>query len=502
MLKIESKLILKSGFFFADIQNMKTFLIITTISLISLPNSGLCQTYRQSDSKQTVLLSDWQNKQAQNNLNQKRNSISTDLSGNNLDQKLRQKLKFSRSGGGDSGGGGSVIINDNRYFLKDFQHCKNLRTEKTDLHLSGTIISDSLFKIDPKSIIPIIKNKANLSNNLVHKMIWAAIARANWYSVATDLQLDTDPDLKLAIFKRPIGIMINANLFSKLDQQNQMGLIFHEALRMISMGFNIPLSTTEIEEITCHAFSNQKFQLTRYPILNNYLLSLIGEGSAEVKMTRLQMWENTFESISQLNDVQYMPAGLVKTFFYQLDSSKFETLREVAPDLTAHQLEEAFYSWAALEAPTQCTTTSTCDYFEEWPTIPYLNSKLIRWTMFVNNSKLTGWKNSETGFDFIVSKSEVPSERAQDYCENIRLNSKDLYTLLKSSELTSIQKNLNLEFIINRNHLTTMENEGLPLLLENGNSFWLWTPRSDLEKGFAVLNPNWTSSGKVLCVKQ
>jgi hypothetical protein len=484
---------------------MKTFLIITMLSLISLPIISLCQTYRQLESVQNqekVLLGDWQKKRTENNFNDKSNSISIEMLDKKLDQSLRQKLRYSRSGGGDSGGGGSVILSNHQYYLKDFLNCKNLRTQRTELNLSGDIISDSLFKIDPKSILPIIKNSANLNNNLVHKMIWAAIARANWYSVDTDLQLDTDPDLKLAIFKRPIGIMINANLFSKLDHQNQMGLIFHEALRMLSLGFNIPLSTIEIEKITCHAFSNQNAELSQYPNLNNSLLSLIGEGSVEVKKTRLQMWENTFESISQLNDVQYMPAGLVKTFFYQLESSKFEALREAAPDLTAQQLEEAFYSWAALEAPTQCTTTSTCDYFEEWPMQPYQNSKLSRWTMFVNNFDITGWRNRESGFDFIVSKSEVPSERAQDYCENIHLNSKDRYTLLKSSELISIQKNLNLEFIINRNHLTTMENEGLPLLLEDGSSFWLWTPRSDLEKGFAVLNSNWTSNGRVLCIKQ
>ncbi len=43
--------------------------------------------------------------------------------------------------------------------------------------------------------------------------------------------------------------------------------------------------------------------------------------------------------------------GAIKTFFYQLESSKFESFMQVAPQVKGLDLENIFFGWAMLEGP-------------------------------------------------------------------------------------------------------------------------------------------------------
>ncbi len=315
--------------------------------------------------------------------------------------------KGIRMGGSDTGGGSGFIVN-NQLILQDFKNCPGLDDSREKFLLKSEEISTSVAKIDASQIAKLIEENPKFQNEILKKLMITSALRANWYFVDADLSLDNSESVKLAIFKRPLGILINKNLFNQLSSINQKGLLFHETLRMLSIGFGYEIDQQTLETLTCEAYSKDKF---------------------------ISDWNRT-QSKDQ--------------FFDQGSVSKFEKLRSVATLLSRDFLEEAFFSWAAVEAPTSCLSQNECHYFEEWPTQDdRIVSSFEKWNLFYNNEFATGWSTDDSRLSIVISKQEFK----RNFCEKVSLLFKDKYKLINPrSDLNKIT-NHNLDYIIKRTNL-------------------------------------------------
>ncbi len=478
------------------------------LSLFLVPKTGHCQRHIQLDPK-TYSYIDWSRtlilKPEQSTKNK---SNKLPISNNNpslLDKPLfNVPLNMKNGlhyGGGDSGGGSGLQIGEN-FRLKDFKQCQNLRsTDSIDEYLIGEMISENIFKPQAGSIKEIIKKYAPVSNQLLEKIIWAAAARANWYFVNADLQINNSTDKKIALFKKPVGIIVDNKMYNKLaTNADKAGLLFHETLRMVSLGFQIALSTTEIEDLTCQIFSNQKIELEKYQDLNNFLKKLTGEESTATYEAYKSSWITTFESISELKDLQFMPSGGIKTFFYQLESSKFESFRQVAPSVKNSDLENVFFSWAALEGPSKCHSKNECSYSEYWPTKPYQTSKLRKWDLIYKDANLIGWSEPITGLNFVTTINDLESNQAAPLCKKIGDTLKIKFEPISSSDLARFSSYLELNLLIHRENLSSILGEEAPLLAENKDGNLLWMPSNEIEQGYSMINSQWNSVARLMCI--
>lgn len=405
-------------------------------------------------------------------------------------------------GGGDSGGGGSGVYINDQFRLKDFALCPGLRSTRTGVKLQNEKLGPSISKISAASIQKAIRQTARVSNSLLERIIWAAAARTNWYKVKATLNLDMDIENKIAVFIRPLGVLIDERLISNLSELDQEGLFFHESLRMVSIGFRFYLSNTAIEEITCSAFSDKAIDVDRYPALAQFIKSISGEGSKEVQQVRQQTWETTLQTISELPDHAVKSFGGVNTFYYQQGSSKFETLRLAAPFLDSDQLENSFFSWAAKEVSQACYSKSECDYFEEWPTLSKPSPSLRKWNLLMNDSHYMIWEESTTGFQFAATKNEFPAQHAVQICSQIGKSINASYSVINRESLSLLENYREASFILNRDDLTSMEDDELPFLAKTDVGNLLWVPRPDLPEGFSVVNEAWNASGRILCMSE
>jgi hypothetical protein len=449
---------------------------LLALAALLFVENGLCQTHRQlNESRETLVYTV--------------NEIFPIEVGQNAVQK----------GGGDSGGGSGLSINS-KLRLKDFAHCPVQIKQLIQPEIKAVGISKKIDKLDSISIKNAIAQNASVSDSLLEKLIWAAAARANWYLVDASLKLSHETDSKLAIFKKPLGILIDADLFSQLPEVDKHGLLFHEALRMISIGFGINLTSSEIETITCKAYSNQPISVEQYPSLKTYFEKLIPEKNESLYQVYKQMWMTTFQSLSDLADIQTLPPGSLKQFFYQLDSSKFEAFRQATPGATLLELESAFFNWAGREVKTNCVNRVDCNYFEEWPLNPFQESRIVKWTLVSTNSNHLRWNQADLKLTILVSKDEVQLNQLDSFCESQSTEKLkfSLASLNVIMQLHRIHKEISL--LVNRDNLNSMQDEGLPFVSPNSGHFLLWTPRSDLNSGMAIINDDWNGLGRAFCV--
>jgi hypothetical protein len=335
---------------------------------------------------------------------------------------LAKNLKL---GGSDTGGGTGIFIN-NQLVLKDFANCSVEPIKELYLYKESDPITNSITRINSVTIADAILKNARFDNPIFEKILLTATKRANFYLVDATIE-----GAKLAIFKRPLGILIDKNLFAKLNPANQIGLLFHESLRMLSIGFDFPIEESVLEKITCQSFSNLKTQtsLEEYSQLNNFI-------SFFHNPTLLEQILIDLENVGNLNDIDFpLLFSSPYSFLYQTETSKFENIRNYIPSSNVEKLDEVFFNWASIEVPTSCSSESDCNYYEEWPENPasiFINFQ--KWTLIANNSNYSGWKNELNQVVYIAK-----DEKRKLSCDNITPKNK----ILPSG----------IEFLLDRNNL-------------------------------------------------
>jgi len=182
---------------------------------------------------------------------------------------LSKSLKL----GGSDTGGGSGYYRNGELLLKDFANCKLPEVVKQKNHFNIESISKSVSSLDSAQLAEFLAQNIQVQDSLVADLLLTAASRANFYLVDANLENNNNANKRLAVFKRPLGITIDKNLFNQLNSIHQIGLIFHETLRMVSIGFEIQLSENEIEEITCKAFS-QSLSLENTSSIRKFLNDL------------------------------------------------------------------------------------------------------------------------------------------------------------------------------------------------------------------------------------
>ncbi|RYZ81141.1 MAG: hypothetical protein EOP06_24035, partial [Proteobacteria bacterium] len=395
---------------------MMTWRLLTfTLSTLSVPLLGYCQSLAQPALTSRIPLEHWlvqgASTMALPKVSEKGHSVSSptpEMHSSVLPaRKAAPKqglapdaLFYRRSGGGDSGGGGTGVMVRGRLRLKDFIECPLITITSTSAGWKGIPLSPRIMRLDSTSINTSLKNYAKVSDPLFASIISAAAALPEWYAVRSELGLDKDSDSKLAVFKSALGIILNANLLEKLDAMDQLGLAFHESLRMVSLGFGIDLGDREIEDLTCKAFSGQPIETAKYPTISSYMKRLDVQGSAEFRAENWVRWRLTFETIAHVNG-RLLPSGSGTGLFYEREKSKFAMLELAAPGLAPRNLEEAFFTWAAREAPTECSSQAYCNYMEAWPSLPYQpqtsETRLHRWALNATNARYVAWTEQDTG---------------------------------------------------------------------------------------------------------
>lgn len=361
--------------------------------------------------------------------------------------------KSLHMGGSDTGGGSGLIIN-NQLILQDFKNCPVIDTDKK-YPVTTEVISSSVEKLNASQIAKIIENNPKFSSEIFKKLMITSAMRANWYLVDANLLLDSPEKEKLAIFKRPLGILINKNLFNQLSNVNQQGLFFHETLRMLSIGLGFDIESSTLETLTCQAYSEEKskINLDLYLSLNNFITNWMklytdaGYSSSEATTAILERLENS----RRLDDINFPLLVPNKyNFLYQGNVSKFEKLRNVVPFSKYDFLEQAFFSWAAVEAPTLCYSLKDCHYFEQWPSHPnQIISPIEKWNLFYNNEMALGWATEDEKLSIVISKGAF----SRNFCTKISLLMNDNYKLINPrSDINKITDH-NLDYIIKRTNL-------------------------------------------------
>lgn len=310
--------------------------------------------------------------------------------------------KTIKMGGSDTGGGTGIYF-QNEFILKDFKSCSTIQIKPINFLKNSENITDTITRLDSSEISNSILKFTHFNNLAFEKMMVAAINRANFYLIDATIE-----ESKIAVYKKPLGILIDKNLFFKLSSTNQLGLLFHESLRMLSIGFDFPIEEDVLEGLTCQAFSleNNLVKIENY----NSLYTFIMHNSTEELI-------NELDSISNLYDIDFPLLYLSRFYFlYQKETSKFENLRNYIPSSLKENLDNAFYDWAGREVPKNCKSELECDYFEEWPENPSkVISNMIKWKLISNDTLMAIWKNDSNQI-LNVNKTNIHNF----HCEKIK----------------------------------------------------------------------------------
>jgi hypothetical protein len=351
--------------------------------------------------------------------------------------------KSIKLGGSDTGGGSGLYYND-KLILKDFQSCTGLKTLTKSWDIKEEIISNSISKLDSSMISEALTEIVIFNEPIEKAFFQMAINRTAIYLIYANLdRLDNNFE-QLAIFKRPLGILINKNLFLKLDNTQKFGLLFHEALRMISIGLEIPIENQNLEKLTCTAFSKE-INLEDYQELNNFITQWkesqnVYDNSPIDESQILSDLENARD----LNDISFpFLSTSSKYFLFQTETSKFENLRNIIPSSSTENLDSAFYEWASKESPTACRGKAQCHFNETWPIYAdKIMSPLQIWDLIENSPSLTVWVNENSEFVFINKE-----KHDSNFCQKIIYSTHKHLNLKLDSNVSGI------EFLINRTNL-------------------------------------------------
>lgn len=317
-----------------------------------------------------------------------------------------------------------------------------------------------------------------------------------------ELSLDDAEESKLAVFQRSIGILLDDKKLERLPAIDQLGLLYHESLRMISLGFRIALSTGEIEQITCSAFTNKRINVPQFASLKAYIDALVAQKpTLEEKKEMLQVWERTFASMADTDNLNLQPFVTPQVFF-QAYASRFEFLRVTNPRLSMTELEEAFFGWAAKEVPGNCSGLEACDYYEKWPSEISGQSSSQTWLLARNNEAQTVWKQDQSDLMIGFSKREMPPPQVANFCKAL---SQDLkFNLLEPSrqDLEALQTHSELNILLTRSNLNSIwpenDNDTTPFLLKDSGRNYYWEP--DSEQAYRITGEGDSLPVRAFCI--
>jgi hypothetical protein len=188
---------------------------------------------------------------------------------NSLQDQFNQKIKnlnfkSGGGGGGSDSGGGSFLIKNNSLILKDFAgynffDSNNQKFKiKTTMTLSLTGFQNIRLE---NSLYDQLITLSNRQNNFgISKLL--RIGLENIQFVATTKKLFINSQRVAAVYKKKMGTFLDVEIFNALDANSQKGLIIHETLRQLSIGFELGLTEPEIEQLTRDIFLEKQIDTT------------------------------------------------------------------------------------------------------------------------------------------------------------------------------------------------------------------------------------------------
>lgn len=318
-------------------------------------------------------------------------------------------------GGSDTGGGTGYYLNSQLHLI-DFKKCSLDSKRQYELqNISIEKITPHIEKLNSTDIGKLLENLDTFENQFFKSILIAAARRANFYFVDAELdQGNSKTQVRLATFKRPLGIIINKNHYKELSELERAGLLFHESLRMLSLGFDIQITEKEILTLTCLAFSQnaKKISLSDYSELELFFSRWEQELAFKEKdlNERQMLITNELSQLLNLDDIHFpFLHSISNSFLFQEYTSKFENLRNYLASSSTDTIENAFFSWASKEVPQNCSSKVECDYYEEWPiSSSHFFSPFIKWELVVNNKVYSQWNNQDSRTLLYVQKNNLP----------------------------------------------------------------------------------------------
>ncbi len=396
----------------------------------------------------------------------------------NLRELQKRETLYLVAGGQDTGGGDFSVefkLDGSRnYFFTDLfnQPGPFVDVDMTDLR--KTQISRSIYILDPRQIREKMSQLFDRDfDRVIKAAILAAAGRANWYFMDRKIAIKTKGGFsqKLAVFNKNIGTILDKNIFERLKNQ-KIGILVHETLRMLTIGFGYKLSEDELVILTRAICSRQKLRL---------------EDFSSLKAIREQILETYWDeaaAVKFLNQLgESMDAEVFKpVIFLQAYASRFLTFISVTGQASMIERDETFFRWAGLQVPSYCSDINSCNYYEEWPSsrMTKLESdKLQKWVLTCRDEKKECWVHQRSGFSLRVSRNELSAAKAVAFCNDSRPGDKP-YELVNFADFYKIEKHPELALILNRTELDSMSNDGFQAefhatdRLMNSNAFYLY----------------------------
>ncbi len=371
--------------------------------------------------------------------------------------------KIIKMGGGDSGGG-SVIVKNQNTILKDFQTSENIPMN-SDFTIEKKQVSKNISTLNSANISDLIAT-LKIENLYFKYMLQIAAQKSLWFLVDHKLSLQneysrTNTDIQTAaIYKRSIGILINKNIFENLPVTHQQGLLFHETLRMLSIGFGIDLSTTDIEEITNSVFSSTHIDFKKYSKLNFIISEMLKNDLSQPDRNHSSDWIHTLQR-STNQDSDFKTDLSLDFFFSQSQFSKFSFFTKLFTEhksIYSNLIQENFYDWIIQQPKDLCTTEVNCNYSEKWPIFQNSEMQLKKWTLLHNDNNMLIWHADDTNATIAISKVNFETSDQENFCNAISKNKKQIFNVLQNSDQQIfLLKNSTAQFVFDRADLSSMK---------------------------------------------